>query len=228
MDSLDAAAKFLLGRDDLSKQNCTGSDKLRLIMTPEQIKTCVEYVAGMLNSKFKLYEKPIVIVGLLKGAFIFMADLVKQLTFPYDVNFIRASSYHGQTQSEVKIDPVNSKDYEGKTVILVDELFDKGLTMHTVKQYLIGIGVDEVYTCVLFTKRTNATFPLPDFCGIKDLPSVWLIGYGLDDQGKKRGWPFLFGIPKPDDVPLTPDDAIFLDSCSYNKALCEIKDKVGK
>lgn len=154
----------------------------------------------------------------------FLADLTKLLKFPYSVYFIEASSYHGQGQSKVKIvNEIEPQKFEGKVVVLLDELFDTGVTMETIRNHLISkVGVKTVYTCALYSKKTPNQRKLPDIIGYVDLPSVWLVGYGLDDNSEKRGWTWLYGIPKEQGMKLTPDDEIFNDPSYYSKIRQEI------
>ena len=157
-----------------------------------------------------------------------MSDLVKELTFPHAVYFIDATSYHGEVQKKVNIEnDIEPGKFEGKTVVVIDELFDNGTTMDTVKNYLTDhVKVTEIYTCVLYTKKTETKIPLPDFIGFKSLPAVWLVGYGLDDNGEKRNWTFLFAKPKVGGQDRTTDDSIFDDPKYYEKILTEIIHKV--
>lgn len=99
-------------------------------------------------------------------------------------------------------------------MILIDELLDKGHTMHTMAQHLmttLKIPRTQITTCCLFSK-TVPDRPKEydaDLCGLVNLPGVWLVGYGLDDLGTKRGWTELLAMPKAPGIPPTPDDVIF-------------------
>eukprot|EP00041_Stephanoeca_diplocostata_P036462 m.1333457 g.1333457 ORF g.1333457 m.1333457 type:complete len:249 (-) comp24871_c0_seq3:5212-5958(-) len=186
----------------------------KLVMTRKEIDLAVDRVAEFLNTNF-VGEK-IVLCGILKGAFIFITDLCRKLTRPYSIYFVEASSYTGQKQSgkvELLSQIVPSK-FEGRRVVLIDELLDNGHTMHTMVHHLmdvLSIPRTQITTCVLFTKKVAAR-PAEykaDFTGVDELPSVWLVGYGLDDQGTKRGWTELLGVPKAPGVPGTEDDVIF-------------------
>ena len=99
-------------------------------------------------------------------------------------------------------------------MILVDELLDNGHTMHTMMLHLmktLSIPRTQITTCVLFEKHVatrDKSFDA-EICGIPNLPNVWLVGYGLDDNGTKRGWTELIAVPKIPGIPKSPDDAIF-------------------
>jgi hypothetical protein len=103
------------------------------------------------------------------------------------------------------------KKFEGKKVILLDELFDNGTTLHQVKQKLLqelNKSEEDIFTCTLFRKAKPTSWPAPDLWGI-DIPDVWVVGYGLDDAQEKRGWPHLYACPKLPEIPKTDADRIF-------------------
>jgi hypothetical protein len=84
---------------------------------------------------------------------------------------------------------------------LLDELFDHGTTIHAIATALVKnadlrLKADDVFTCTLFSKHSGTKLAPPDLVGMNELPGVWLVGYGLDDAGEKRGWVHLFGCPK--------------------------------
>jgi len=133
--------------------------------------------------------------------------------------FIESSSYHdSQTQSkEIEILSLIKKDkFEGRQVILVDELCDNGKTLEVVKQYILKevptLTPDDVYTCVAFTKNFHPdkprNYPLPNLTGFM-VPDVWLVGYGLDNNQQLRGLNSLWAKPKAEGVPLTKPDMMF-------------------
>lgn len=195
-------------------------DKYKLVMTAKEIDAAVQRVADCINSdRFK--GKKIVLCGILKGAFIFMTDLVRRLTRPYSVYFVEASSYKGQVQSETVevLSEIVPEKFAGRHIVLVDELLDNGATMRSMLHHLmqkLNIPREDITTCVLFTKRNESRMlkePQSDWnadiAGVENLPDVWLVGYGLDDNGTKRGWVHLFAKPKASGVPCGPDDQIF-------------------
>ena len=208
----------------------------RLILTEDQINQLNDYVANQINTKFQ--NKSIVVTSILKGAVYFTVDLTRRLTIPHSLYFIEASSYKGQTQDELELlsslGPVfDSKiipsKFENKTVILIDELYDNGLTLHQVKNKLLeevpSLKAEDIFTCVLFKKNKETKYPLPDLVGIQ-LPNVWLVGYGLDDQQTKRNWKNLFAAPKPENLQKTLDDNLFDDEHYYQQQLDDIQNNI--
>lgn len=179
----------------------------RLILTREEIEAGVRIVAHRIETWCK--GERVVLVGILKGAFMFMSDLCRALTRPYSVYFVEASSYdEGRTQGGVKIAaPLSASKFTDATtraphkIVLVDELLDNGKTMQDMKQHFLDSLADshsehDILTACLFSKQRSRELPEADITGIPNLPDLWLVGYGLDDRGTKRGWTELFAMPK--------------------------------
>ena len=201
---------FLENRKDL--RNVNVKDEWRLILKEEQIQQHVNECANKINELFE--GKEIILVCILKGAVWFFSDLTKKLVIPYSTYFIEASSYkNSQIQAETIeiLSVLNPKKFEGKHVILIDELYDNGTTLEHIKKAIsekTSTKYDDIFTCTLFKK--NKPISHPDACKL-DLygcfvPNVWLVGYGLDDQQEKRGWTQLWAAPKSEGIEKTEDD----------------------
>jgi hypoxanthine-guanine phosphoribosyltransferase len=129
---------------------------------------------------------------------------------PYSVYFVEASSYGDERSQKggvsISSDIPTSKFHDSISkrphkIVLIDELLDNGKTMEEMKQHLLkrlsATHTDnDILTTCLFSKKRDRTYPEADVTGIPDLPDLWLVGYGLDDRGTKRGWTELFAIPK--------------------------------
>ena len=211
--------RFLKERKDLRGDE----EKWLLLLDSKQIQDRICEIATYLDKKFEGTD--IVVVGILKGAAWFMVDITRQLTIPYSTYFLKASSYENeQTQSsEVKIESkIEKSKFEGRTVILLDELFDNGKTLHSVKKSLEDLGIIDIYTCTFFVKdrpiESPCLFPLPNLYGYL-IPNIWVNGYGLDDKQEKRGWPILCACPKSDIAPKTIDDEIFDSEEKYQAVI---------
>jgi hypoxanthine-guanine phosphoribosyltransferase len=116
---------------------------------------------------------------------------------------------------------IEPKKFAGKEVILVDELFDNGLTMYQIKQAICEkalVDPERIFTCTLMKKNKSTKYPDPNLFGVT-VPNIWLVGYGLDDKQEKRNWTSLYGCPKSDGVPKSEDDVIFGDEEAYQKML---------
>lgn len=142
----------------------------------------------------------LVLVGVLKGAFIFLADLSRQLTIPRVIEFIAVSSYGSGSRSSGAVRLVMDVrgNIEDKHVLIVEDIVDTG---HTLK-YLIGIldshGPASVKTCALVRKAERAEVEVDvDYLGF-DIPDEWVVGYGLDYAEKNRTLPYI-GVVTPSD-----------------------------
>eukprot|EP00929_Paragymnodinium_shiwhaense_P083659 TRINITY_DN4465_c0_g1_i1.p1 TRINITY_DN4465_c0_g1~~TRINITY_DN4465_c0_g1_i1.p1 ORF type:complete len:482 (-),score=141.18 TRINITY_DN4465_c0_g1_i1:504-1949(-) len=181
--------------------------RYKLILAREEIEACVKMVAHRVETWAK--GERIILVGILKGAFMFMSDLCRALVRPYSVYFVEASSYKdGKTQGNMEIsatlsaskfmDATSKKPHK---IVLIDELLDNGKTMQDMKMYFLKMldkthTEKDIVTCCLFSKKRERQWPEADITGIPNLPDLWLVGYGLDDRGTKRGWTDLFAMPK--------------------------------
>jgi len=148
-------------------------------------------------------ERPIAVV-VLQGAFIFAADLLRQFPPGYaiDVAFLRCESYGAATKSSGKvlllqdIDP--SIDLHGRTVILIDDILDSGLTMQFLTEHLRQRGAKRIRVCVLLhrTRAARKNRIAPDFTGFP-VGGEFVVGYGLDHDGRYRHLPGLAALKLP-------------------------------
>ena len=137
--------------------------------------------------------------------------------------------FHNNVTADALDSEVNK--LQGRHVLLLDELFDSGHTMAAVANALLthpelGLDSGDLTTCVMFSKNSGTALAQPNFVGIGNLPNVWFVGYGLDDNGEKRNWPHLFAVPKLPGVPHALDDAIFEDADFYRRVRRELYNAV--
>ncbi len=194
------------------RKDLEGTEKWVQVLDESEIHLIVKYCAAEIDSRFE--GQDVVVACILKGAAYFHVDLTRALTIPHSSYFIEASSYKdSQTQSdELEIlSVINPEKFQGKKVVLIDELFDNGKTLSSVKAKIAEkahIPLDDIFTCVAFKKNKETSEPAPDLCG-KVVPDVWLVGYGLDDKQTKRNWTSLYAVPKSEGLSKTADDAMF-------------------
>jgi hypoxanthine phosphoribosyltransferase len=186
------------------------------------IERAVERLGRKLSSDYE--QKNLALVGILSGAAYFLVDLSRSLSVPHTVHFIQAASYHGTSQDErISVHGLSPKEIEvlkDRDIVVVDELYDNGKTLHSIVTYLkedLGIPEERIRTCVALRKKKEVSYPSPDYCGVDDLPDVWYVGYGLDDNGTKRNLNSLFAIPKPPGFPVTEDEALFSNEEIYTR-----------
>jgi hypoxanthine phosphoribosyltransferase len=141
-----------------------------------------------------------VVVGLLQGAFLFMADVMRGLARAGKTprtDFLWLSSYgDGQQAGRIKVVADLQKPVSGRQVLLVDDVYDTGNTIRFARAHLLAQGASEVLTCLMARKPLAAGLPAPDFLGF-DLPDRFLVGYGLDNAGRGRGLPDLCAVRQP-------------------------------
>ena len=127
----------------------------------------------------------LVLLGVLKGSFVFLADLVRELSIPVEVDFVRARSYGSGTRSSgtVEITKDVELDVDGRDLIVVEDIADTGLTMEAVVQRLESHGAASVARCALLARQGC---PQPDYCGFEIGPG-FVVGYGIDYAEQHRG-----------------------------------------
>ena len=143
--------------------------------------------------------KQITLVGVLKGAFIFLSDLARHLDVPNTIEFMAVSSYGASTTSsgEVRVLLDLRKSIEGKHVLIVEDIVDTGLTLHYLLELLATREPASLRTCALVRKKERHEVDINlEYLGF-DIPNVWVVGYGLDYEEKYRNLRSI-GVLKPE------------------------------
>lgn len=164
------------------------------VLTKDDIEKIVSSLARKISSDYM--GSDLVCVGVLKGAFIFMADLVRLLTVPVTVEFLRASSYGSDTDSSGKPELAGdfSADIEGKDVLLVEDIIDTGLTLERILDHLKNMHPNSIRVCALVDKRERRDVQIPvDYAG-HVVHSGFLVGFGLDHAEEYRNLPGIFQL----------------------------------
>ncbi len=140
--------------------------------------------------------RSLVVVGVLKGSFIFLADLVRAIDLPISIDFIGISSYQGtSTTGVVKITSDLTRPIEGKDVLLVEDIVDTGLSMRYLLDNLATRRPSSLKVCALLEKPARARVKVPiDYRGFV-IGDEFVVGYGLDWDGRLRNLPFV-GVPR--------------------------------
>ncbi len=140
------------------------------------------------------------VISLLKGSFIFAADLVRQIDVPLKISFIRTSSYgHVEVSSgEVKIDMMIKDSIEGEHILIVDDITDSGITMSKVIEHIQGLKPATVKTCVLLDKPDRRQTDVEaDYIGFS-IEDKFVVGYGLNYGEYYRNVPYVFAVTNED------------------------------
>lgn len=163
-----------------------------VLFTEQEIQDRVQSLALEISYKDNPENKPRVMIGVLNGAFMFFADLVRNLKVDCEIDFIQAKSYLGQTQHEIKILKDINIDISQKDVYIVDDIFDSGNTMKHLLDHLQKQKPASITPVTLF-KRNFSNHP-DLLYGFELTNEGWLVGYGLDDEnGLKRNQTYITG-----------------------------------
>ncbi len=142
------------------------------------------------------FGRDFLVVSLLKGAFVFTADLIRSFNFPVQVDFMWVSSYGSsqESQGHIKVVKDLERDIDGLKVLLVDDILDTGYTLAEVYRLLQLKGAKEIKTCVLLDKRERRKVPFEaDFIGF-EVPNLFLVGYGLDWDEEGRNLRGIYAV----------------------------------
>ncbi len=160
-----------------------------ILIPATEISDAVDRLANEIRRDYAGKEP--LLLGILKGSFMFMADLVRRLDFPLEIEFVRLSSYGGGTESSGKINVVQGlrSVVKAKDVLAVEDIVDTGLTVAYLLEYLRKKRPTSLKLCALLDKPSRRRVPVPiDYTGIT-VPDKFLVGYGLDCDEVYRNLP---------------------------------------
>src|SRR5207237_10793637 len=166
-------------------------DELEVLFTQQQIAGRVRELAAEIERDHR--GKELVLVGVLKGAFMFVSDLARQIDLPLSIDFIGLSSYGEEAESSgvVKITSDLTRPIEGKHVLIVEDIVDTGLTMRYLLDNLSTRRPASVKICALLQKPSRLRTRIPiQYLGFT-VPDLFVVGYGLDAGEKYRNLPFI-------------------------------------
>lgn len=166
-----------------------------VLISQEELENIVKSLAKQIEKDYN--DKEFIMVGLLKGSVVFMADLMKQIDLDFPVDFMTVSSYGSGTESSGKVKIVSdlTLSCEKKDILIVEDIIDSGNTLNFVINYLMTKGANSVRVCTLCDKPSRRKVPLtPDYCGA-EIPDEFIVGYGLDYAERYRNLPYI-GILK--------------------------------
>ncbi|HEX2252358.1 MAG TPA: hypoxanthine phosphoribosyltransferase [Thermoanaerobaculia bacterium] len=142
----------------------------------------------------------LLLVGVLRGSFIFLADLARRLTVPCAVDFIAVASYGGAARGDVRLVLDVRASLAGRHVLVVEDIVDSGHTLDYLLRTFRARNPASLRTCVLTRKPAAAEVEVPvDYLGF-EIPDAWVVGYGLDLANRWRTLPYI-GVVEPGDVP---------------------------
>lgn len=172
-----------------------GKDIQSVLLSEEEIHREVAKIGAQISKDFAGKEP--IFVGVLKGCFIFMADLMRYVTINCSMDFMAVSSYSGTTSTgAVKINKDLSEDIEGRHLILVEDILDSGVTLNYLKNYLMVRRPASITIATLMDKPARRKADIYADYSCFEIPDAFVVGYGLDYNEKYRNLPYI-GVLKP-------------------------------
>lgn len=170
---------------------------MKVLLQPEQLLCGVTKVAEDIGAVYG--ARPVTMIAIMTGSIVFMADLIRRLHMPLRVGVVQASSYrHGTTRGTLSVNAEMMPDITGHDVILVDDIFDTGHTLHEVVQLMSALAPSSIRTAVLLRKAGRSEVALvPDFIAF-EIPNEFVVGYGLDYLDEFRNLPYLASLEDSD------------------------------
>ena len=165
-----------------------------ILVSEEEIDTICDRIAADISRDYANSSKKLLLLCILKGSVVFMGELMKKISIPVEIDFMKVSSYGAGTTSAGKINillDLHRPDLEDVDIIIVEDIIDSGRTLSHLTEYLKLKGAHSVKACTLLDKpsRREVDFT-PDFCGTV-IPDEFVVGYGLDYDEKYRNLPFV-------------------------------------
>jgi hypoxanthine phosphoribosyltransferase len=170
----------------------TQPENLVLLYSQDQIAQRVRELAATISADYSGHD--LVLVGVLRGAFVFLADLIRQLTIPVTIDFIGAASYGSETQSSGHV--VITKELQvpvsGRELLLVEDIEDTGVTLQAIQNDLKRLGPRSTKVCTMIDKRERRVVDVQlDYVGFK-IARGFIVGYGIDYAEQYRYLPDIY------------------------------------
>ena len=167
-----------------------------VLISEEELEAAVARIARQITEDYR--DKDPIFVGVLKGCFIFMADLMRHVEVPCAMDFMAVSSYSGTSSTgAVKINKDLGQDIEGRHVIIVEDILDSGVTLSYLKNYLMGRNPASIRIATLMDKPSRRKADVYVDYSCFEVPDAFVVGYGLDYNERYRNLPYI-GVLKPE------------------------------
>jgi hypoxanthine phosphoribosyltransferase len=161
----------------------------RVLFSHAQIQQQVKSLGKTISHDY--LGKPLVLVGVLKGVVCFMADLMRHISVPLNVEFMAVSTYGDNKDSAVKITKDIDKSISGADVLIVEDIVDTGMTLNYLANHLMAHNPSSLKICTLLDKRMRRIVNVPlNYIGF-EIPDEFVVGYGLDFHGEYRNLPYI-------------------------------------
>jgi hypoxanthine phosphoribosyltransferase len=168
--------------------------QLKILISRDEIAKAVARLAREIKRDYQ--GKQPLLIGILKGSFVFMADLIRQLDLPLELEFVKLSSYGAARESSGKVRVVQGLQtlIKGRDVLVVEDIVDTGITTSFLLDYLKKKKPASLKLCVLTDKPSRRRVPVPiDYLGFT-VPDKFIVGYGIDCDERFRNLPHIYAL----------------------------------
>lgn len=172
------------------------NDIEKVLIDEQELSDIVMRLGKQISEDYK--DKDLLLVSILKGSVMFMADLMREITIPCNIDFMAVSSYGSGSKSSgvVKIIKDLDKSIEGKDLLIVEDILDSGRTLNYIKTILEARGIRSLKICTLFDKPERREVDLfADYIGAM-VPNEFIVGYGLDYDEYYRNLPYIGALKR--------------------------------
>lgn len=175
-------------------------DIQRILIGEDEITEIVTRIAAELDRDYAGSDKKLLLLCILKGSVVFMGELMKKITLPVEIDFMKVSSYGSGTVSSGRLNILLDfarGDMHDLDIIIVEDIVDSGKTLSYLVKYLELKGAHSVRTCTMLDKKSRREVEFtPDYVG-REIPDEFVVGFGLDYDEKFRNLPYV-GVLKPE------------------------------
>ena len=163
------------------------------MITEEEIRTKVQAMGAQISNDYK--EKPLVLVGILKGSFIFLSDLSRAITTDHEIDFVGTSSYSGtETSGIIAFTKKPDLDLQGKELLIIEDIVDTGRTLTALVNYFKTLDPASINVCTLIDKSERRELSVNVKYACFTIEKGFIVGYGLDYNEKYRNLPAIFDL----------------------------------
>jgi len=164
--------------------------ELKTLISETELAETVATLAERIRDDYR--DKDPLVVGLLKGSFVFMADLIRRLDIPMEIDFMAAASYVGrESTGELVILKGLNESVHDRHVLIVEDIIDTGLTLSQIYERLSNEGPASIEICTLIDKPARRQVEVPVKYVGKEIPDLFIVGYGIDFDQKYRWLPYV-------------------------------------
>lgn len=167
-------------------------DIAKVLITEEELDEIVNKMADDISHDYE--GKNLLLLGILKGSVVFMGELMKRVSIPVQIDFMKVSSYGGGTKTSGVIDiilDIRRKDIDKCDILIVEDIIDSGKTLSYLTKYLLQKGAKSVKTCTMLDKPSRREVDFKsDYVG-REIPDLFVVGYGLDYNENYRALPYV-------------------------------------